>query len=230
MPSLLRTNPGLSQDFFYWVLLVKTSHEHSLVPNGGQTGFSFCFSMHFSASLTASRGHMTQFWPVRYRWKSPNYYQTKLESTYRQAVKATYWRWVGAKESTMFMVRHQTRSPGQLALKTPKLLGHHSDGSSTQMQKRNTGWHPSVDNLPHKGLRNVESMTPGWLDITRGDILEALRRKGRIWQAQKRSGVWTKTQSKVHDVAGDVPTWPALGLVGRELHWRREGRRECLAL
>ena len=118
-------NPGLSQDFFYWVLLVKTSHEHSSVPNGGQTGFSFCFLMDFSASLTASKGHMTQFWPVRYRWKLPNYYQTKLESTYRQAVKAIYWRWVGAKESTMFTVRHQTRSPGQLTLKTPKLLGHH---------------------------------------------------------------------------------------------------------
>ena len=36
-----------------------------------------------------------------------------------------------------------------------------------------------------------------WPDIIRRDILEALRRKGRIGQAQKRSEVLTKMQSKV---------------------------------
>ena len=48
-------------------------------------------------------------------------YWTKLRSAHLLAVRPIYWHWVVVKESAAFIVRHQTRSPGQLMLKKPKL-------------------------------------------------------------------------------------------------------------
>ena len=75
--------------------------------------------------------------------------QTWVRSPPR-AVKPTYWHQVVVKESAMFISGRQTRSPGQLALKTPELL-HGFQERIFKGQVRE-GSHRVCDQLLHNSL------------------------------------------------------------------------------